>query len=135
MQGSAFEIASGVANSPHHCVAIAINTDPPTGGCPMCVTQTQAIWLREWGPIGAYNNCSLGIAYNRAKWAVHRCGTRHHRSRPELAPASDPEPAKDTRWRKSAADRAPARNSHGGRIANGTMRTRSAVLATVEIRD
>jgi hypothetical protein len=33
-------------------------------------------------------------------------------------------------------DRAPARNSLGGRIAtrDGTMRTRLAVLATVEIR-
>jgi hypothetical protein len=32
MQGSAFEFASGVANSPHHCVAIAINPEPRTDG-------------------------------------------------------------------------------------------------------
>lgn len=93
-------------------------------------------WSPERGLTGACNSCSRGIGDNRAKWAVHRCGTRHHRSLPELAPANDPGLAKGTRWRKSAAGKALAKHSRGGRIAtdDGTTRMRSAVSATVEIR-
>jgi hypothetical protein len=32
----------------------------------MRVTQTQAIWLHEWGPTGECSNCSPGIACNQA---------------------------------------------------------------------
>jgi hypothetical protein len=67
MQASAFEFASGVANSPHHCVAIAITlTRPRTGAAQCALRQTQAIWLPEWGPTGECSNCSPGIACNQA---------------------------------------------------------------------
>jgi hypothetical protein len=62
-------------------------------------------WSREWGPIRACNNCLPGIAGN----------PRRRRTRPRLAPASDPELARDTRWQRSAADRAPPQHSRGGR--------------------
>ncbi len=64
MQGSAFELLRA-----HLTIVSRLRstlTALADGACPMCATQTQAIWLPEWGPTGECSNCSPGIACNQA---------------------------------------------------------------------